>query len=124
MLRYAGHWEFLGFGYWAVEERATGKFVGELGFADFKRDGVDSFKGLPEVGWVLASPFHGKGFASEALARAVEWGAKHISNRKWVCLIEPANLASLKLAGKFGFREYDKTLYGGCPVILLSREGK
>jgi RimJ/RimL family protein N-acetyltransferase len=38
LLRYAGHWPLLGFGYWLVEERETGEFVGEVGFADFKRD--------------------------------------------------------------------------------------
>jgi len=37
-LRYVGHWSVLGFGYWAIEEKDTATFVGELGFADFKRD--------------------------------------------------------------------------------------
>ena len=32
LLRYAGHWLLLGFGYWAVEEKATGNFLGEVGF--------------------------------------------------------------------------------------------
>src|ERR1051325_287394 len=41
-LRDAGLWSLLGFGYWAIEENATGDFVGELGFADFKRDLVPS----------------------------------------------------------------------------------
>ena len=53
-LRYAGHWRLLGFGYWAVEERVTGSFVGELGFADYKRDLQPSLNGAPEIGWVLA----------------------------------------------------------------------
>ncbi len=38
MLSYAGHWSLPGFGYWAVEEAASGAFIGELGFANFKRD--------------------------------------------------------------------------------------
>ncbi len=37
LLRYAGHWYLLGFGYWAVVERGTNRFVGEVGFADFHR---------------------------------------------------------------------------------------
>ena len=37
-LRYVGHWSVLGFGYWVVEEKATGDFVGEVGFGNFKRD--------------------------------------------------------------------------------------
>src|SRR4051812_2186757 len=48
ILRYAGLWSLLGFGYWAIEERRSGRFVGEVGFADFKRDLVPSFGGAPE----------------------------------------------------------------------------
>ena len=60
-LRYAGHWSVLGFGYWAVEEKSSENFVGEIGFADYKRELEPSLKGVPEIGWVLASPTHGKG---------------------------------------------------------------
>ncbi len=38
LLRYVGHWSLLGFGYWVVEEKTTGNFIGEVGFADYKRD--------------------------------------------------------------------------------------
>jgi RimJ/RimL family protein N-acetyltransferase len=72
-LRYAGHWALLGFGYWAAEEKATGKFVGEVGFADYKRGIEPSLKGTPEVGWVLAPVFHGKGYATEAVRAVVGW---------------------------------------------------
>jgi RimJ/RimL family protein N-acetyltransferase len=37
VLRCAGHWALNGYGFWVVEERATGKFLGEAGFMDFKR---------------------------------------------------------------------------------------
>jgi RimJ/RimL family protein N-acetyltransferase len=73
-LRYAGHWALLGFGYWVAEEKATGKFVGEIGFADYKREIEPSLKGTPEIGWVLASAFHGRGYATEAVRAVVEWG--------------------------------------------------
>src|SRR5271170_6882454 len=49
LLRYVGHWALLGFGYWVAEENATGSFVGEIGFADYKRDLEPSLKGVPEV---------------------------------------------------------------------------
>src|ERR1700692_4018723 len=64
-LRYAGHWSLLGFGYWAVQEKSSGNFVGEIGFADYKRELEPSLKGEPEIGWVLASAAHGKGYAPE-----------------------------------------------------------
>ena len=69
LLRYVGHWAWLGFGYWVAEERATGELVGEIGFADHKRDLEPSLKGVPEIGWVLASHAHGRGYATEAIRR-------------------------------------------------------
>src|ERR1700760_1975625 len=50
LLRYAGHWPLLGFGYWLVEEKETGEFVGEVGFADFQRDMQPALGGVPELG--------------------------------------------------------------------------
>ena len=79
-LRYAGHWALLGFGYWVAEEKATGKFVGELGFADYKWEIEPSLKGTPEIGWVLAAAFHGKGYATEAVRAVVEWGDSYFIN--------------------------------------------
>ena len=38
LLRSNGLWMLLGFGYWTIEERETGAVIGEVGFADFKRD--------------------------------------------------------------------------------------
>jgi RimJ/RimL family protein N-acetyltransferase len=53
LLAYRGHWAVLGFGYWAVEEKASRQYIGELGFADFKRDIQPSIEGIPELGWAL-----------------------------------------------------------------------
>src|SRR5260370_38652235 len=49
LLRYVGHWSLLGFGYWILEERATGEFVGEVGFSDYKRDVEPALGAVPEV---------------------------------------------------------------------------
>ncbi len=37
VLRYAGSWALLGYGFWAVFERETGTFVGEVGFHELQR---------------------------------------------------------------------------------------
>lgn len=121
-LRYAGHWSLLGFGYWVVEERATGDFVGEIGFADYKRDLVPSLKGIPEIGWVLASHRHGRGFATEAVRAAVAWGDVHFAQAKTACIIDPENLASIRVAEKCGYREFQRATYKGHPVIMFFRE--
>ena len=70
ILRYVGHWSLLGYGYWVVEDRASGSFLGEAGLADFKRGIGPGFDGAPEIGWVLAPAAQGAGVATEAV-RAV-----------------------------------------------------
>src|SRR5258707_1233513 len=54
-----GHWQLRGYGQWAVEERASGRLVGRIGF--FLPEGWPGF----ELGWVLGREFWGKGYASE-----------------------------------------------------------
>jgi RimJ/RimL family protein N-acetyltransferase len=121
-LRYAGHWQLLGFGYWAVEEKATGNFVGELGFADYKRELQPSLQGIPEIGWVLASPARGKGYATEAVRAAVAWGDPHFHRARTACIIVPENLASIRVAEKCGYCGPQPATYKGKPVLMFVRE--
>jgi RimJ/RimL family protein N-acetyltransferase len=121
LLRYAGHWSLLGFGMWAVETRDSGEYVGDIGFLDAKRDIDPPFGETPEVGWVLASNAHGKGYATEAVQAALQWGDRHFGGRRTLCLIDTDNLASLRVADKCGFREFHRTTYKGASVILLER---
>src|SRR5580698_334184 len=122
LLRYAGHWALLGFGYWAVEEKATGSFVGELGFADYKRELQPALHGTPEIGWVLASPAHGKGYATEAVRAAVAWGDAHFPSAGTACIIAPENLASIRVAAKCGYSRPQPATYKGKPTLLFVRE--
>jgi RimJ/RimL family protein N-acetyltransferase len=119
-LRYVGHWAMLGFGYWVVEEKATGNFVGEIGFADYKRDIRASVPLAPEIGWVIGSAAHGKGYATEAVRAATAWGDRHFDSRT-TCIIHPENLASIRVAEKCGYRELERTAYKGHPAILFVR---
>jgi RimJ/RimL family protein N-acetyltransferase len=121
MLRQAGLWSLLGFGYWAIEEKATGDYVGELGFADFKRDVTPSLKDMAELGWALASRVHGKGYATDAVRAALAWGEGRFGGARTACLIHPENLASIRVAQKCGYQEFQRTTYKGQPTIIFSR---
>ncbi|HLJ51882.1 MAG TPA: GNAT family N-acetyltransferase [Rhizomicrobium sp.] len=121
-LRTAGMWNVMGFGYWSVTERASGRRIGELGFLEGKRDITPPLAGTPECGWALVPSVHGKGFASEALRAALGWGDDHFGKVRMACMIAPENAPSLKLAAKFGFREAHRTLYKGEPTIVLYRD--
>jgi RimJ/RimL family protein N-acetyltransferase len=121
LLRYAGLWALLGFGYWVVEERSTGKFVGEVGFADFKRTILPPIGEVPEVGWVLASHAHGRGFATEAVRAALAWGDRKFNGNRTVCVIDPGNLQSIGVARKTGYKGSERRTYLGNPVLVSFR---
>ena len=125
MLRYVGHWSLLGFGYWALEERASGSFIGELGFANFKREIDPALADLPELGWALASHAHGKGYATEAVRAAIAWGDTRFQPaQQTLCLIHPENMPSTRVAEKCGFELLQRTLYKGQPSLVFNRFGK
>lgn len=119
-LRYVGHWALLGFGYWVVEEKTTGTYAGEIGFADYKRDLNPSFEGAPEIGWALVSRVHGKGYATEAIRAAVAWGDTHFKTHT-ACIIDPQNIPSLRVAAKCGYREMYPATYRGKSVTIFVR---
>lgn len=112
LLRYGGLWDFLGFGYWAVEELSTQRYVGQLGFADFRR-GLVGFDGrYPEAGWVLHPDFVGLGYAAEAMEAACRWLDHESQWSKSFCIIGHDNSKSLRLASALGYRFVLNTWFG------------
>jgi len=121
LLRYAGHWALLGFGYWVIEEAASGRFAGEAGFAHYKRVIDTALKDAPEIGWVVAPWAHGRGFATEAVRAITAWGDRQLAGQRTWCVIDPANAASLRVAAKCGYREVERTTYMGGPAVIYAR---
>jgi RimJ/RimL family protein N-acetyltransferase len=121
LLRHVGHWQLFDYGFWIVRERRGGAFVGHVGLGDFRRDMIPDFGGAPEMGWVLARPAHGKGYATEAVEAAIRW--MHLRHRpaRIICMIDPENAASLRVAAKCGFREFARTTYKDSAVVLWER---
>ncbi|TJX38082.1 MAG: GNAT family N-acetyltransferase, partial [Mesorhizobium sp.] len=107
--------------FWAIEEKATGHFIGEAGFHDLKRDMQPSIEGVPEAGWALAPAVHGAGLASEVVGRVLAWGEETFGRARTVCIIDSENTASLNVATKCGYREVVRTVYHEAPTILLER---
>lgn len=123
LMRYGGFWQLLGYGIFAVFERATGHFVGEVGLADFRRGLGPTFDGTPEAAWVMASVAHGKGYAHEAAAAAHDWFAATHGAQRTVCIISPENEPSLRLAARLGYAEFSRAPYKGNSVVMLERAG-
>ncbi|EXL05000.1 MULTISPECIES: GNAT family N-acetyltransferase [Brucella] len=121
LLAFKGLWPLLGFGYWAVREKATNLYVGDLGFADFHRDVDPSLRGIPEAGWVLSPSSRGKGYASEALSAALAWLEAQNRFERSVCLISSDNLASIRVAEKAGYSDGKTVLMNGSETLCFSR---
>jgi RimJ/RimL family protein N-acetyltransferase len=120
-LSFVGLWSMLDFGYWAIEEQTSGQFVGQIGFADFKREIDAELQAAPELGWVLAVPFHGRGYATEAVRAAVAWGDEYLARMRTVCIIDAANGASIRVAQKCGYTEFKRTRLMDASSILFER---
>ncbi len=121
LLGYVGHWQLQHYGYWAIEEKSTGRFIGDVGFSDFKRDIIEPMRNVPELGFALISTVHGKGYATEAVRAATEWGDGHLPSKRTVCLVDEKNAASLHIVRNAGYREFDRITFNDTPVVLLER---
>lgn len=121
LMRYAGHWVMLGFGFWLISDTETGAFLGEAGLADFRRQISPGLGSDPEAGWALSPWAHGRGYAAEAMTAILAWADGNLDAPRTVCIIAPENTPSLTLAEKLGYRPYADGLYRGDRTIMLER---
>lgn len=120
-LRNVGMWQHHGFGFFAVEERASGSFVGEVGFQERKREITPSLEGTIETGWGFVPDVHGWGYATEAVTAALAWAETAHPGKRFSALIDADHVVSHRVAKKLGFVERTRTEYHGVPVFLFER---
>lgn len=110
----AGHWVLKGFGHWVLELRASGELVGRAGLFQ-----PPDWPGL-ELGWTVARPHWGNGYAGEAARAAMEWARAELGADHLISLIADDNRRSQRVAEKLGMevegraqvRGYDLRMYG------------
>jgi RimJ/RimL family protein N-acetyltransferase len=124
LLRFVGHWSHFGYGLFVVEDRTSGRLIGEAGFARFHRGLGPEFDTDPEAAWRVLPHYRGQGIASEAIAAAAGWLEDRGLAARTVCIIDPVNLASIKVAQRIGFREFTRKRYKGATVILFERRAR
>ena len=96
MAGFLGHWALRGYGMWALEDKATGALVGRAGFLN--PEGWPGF----ELGWTLGRQHWGRGYATEAARRALEYAFRELGEPRVISLIRPANLPSIRVAERLG----------------------
>jgi RimJ/RimL family protein N-acetyltransferase len=112
MATFLGHWSLRGYGVWAVEERATGAFLGRIGC--FYPEGWPGF----EVCYTLDRPGWGKGYASEGAARALDFARNVLGQRDICSVIRPANEGSKRVATKLGATLAETVDFYGAPALI------
>ena len=122
IIRFGGLWAIKGYGYWAIEENTSRRFVGQAGFADLKRDLQPPMPDSPEAGWAIHPEFGGKGMATEAMHLALGWLDEHTEHSRCHCVIRNANQASVRVAEKLGFQEAGEGQLGSIPVMAFLRK--
>jgi RimJ/RimL family protein N-acetyltransferase len=111
-----GHWALRGYGMWVVEELGSGAFVGRVG--------LHNPEGWPEreVGWALARPYWGRGYAFEAATAALRVAFDMLGWSRAASLIAPLNLRSIRLAERLGERFERHLLLRGHEVSVYAIE--
>jgi len=116
-----GAWHELGLGMWLVKRRDTGALIGQVGFPYAMRDHGAGFDEYPEAGWLFEAAAQGQGYAGEAMSAMLGWFDGAGLADRCVCMIDPANGASLRLAQKLGFAKTRLSPFEEGEVQLFER---
>lgn len=112
MAMMVGHWRLRGYGYFAVEEKETGQFIGRSGF--YNPTGWPGF----ELGWTISPTHQGRGYAFEAAQRLLRYAFEDLDRPHVISLIHPDNKASQRVAEKLGEKIEGETEVLGMPVRI------
>ena len=105
-----------GFGLYALIHKHNQELIGYCGF--FVQN-VNEHQEV-EIGYRLASKYWGQGLATEAATAVLDYGREKYKFKRFVCLIEPANYRSIRVAQKLGMELEKKIIYHGIDVEMYS----
>ncbi|KFX03247.1 GCN5 family acetyltransferase [Pectobacterium betavasculorum] len=93
-----------GWGFWAVEVKESGEFIGFIGLS-----AVDADSGIPhapmiEVGWRLLATHWGKGYATEGAKRAIQYAFEDLDAQEIYSFTALVNEPSQRVMIKSGMK--------------------
>ena len=94
------HFDARGFGLWALEQTQTGEFLAFTGLAVPRFEA--HFMPAVEIGWRLARPAWGHGYATEAARRALRFAFEEAGLAEVVSFTTVANLRSRAVMERIG----------------------
>jgi RimJ/RimL family protein N-acetyltransferase len=96
MARMLGQWPLRGYGFFAVVEAATGRFIGRSGILHTLAWPE------PELAYGLDQPYWGKGYATESTIAIRDWAFATLGFSRIASYIRPDNTASAALLRRMG----------------------
>ena len=114
-----GHPKNRDLGLWATIHKATGKFIGRCGLLPWE---IDSTLEI-EIAYLIDKSYWGQGLATEAARGILEYGFGKLKFTRLICLIDPDNRASQRVAEKIGMkleRRVDGIAGDDFPILIYS----
>lgn len=109
------HWAQWGFGEWAVEEKASGDMIGQIGLvhhADWPAS-----RAKVEIGWTLARRSWGRSFATEGATVALAYGFDRLELERVISIARPENRRSLRVMESLGLKRQGGLRWHGSDVV-------
>ncbi len=91
-----GHWTFRGYGFFSLESKATGEWIGRVG--PWFPEGWPA----PEIGWTISPDHLRQGYAIEAARASLDYVFNTLGWQEVIHVILPGNAASIAVAEKLG----------------------
>ncbi len=106
-------------GLWATIHKESGRFIGRCGLLPWKIAGQEEI----EVAFALSPAYWGQGLATEAARGILRYGVDVLRRSRFICLIDPENIASQRVAVKLGMT-LEQALDGidgdGIPTLIYA----
>jgi RimJ/RimL family protein N-acetyltransferase len=118
---HVANWRLVGWGYWALIEKASGAYIGTAGFQHGRRAIDYAGRDAPEMGWAVAPDYQRQGFAREAVTAALAWADDQAGVDETWCFMHQDNAVSKRLAESAGYRQACRIAYKENPVMVFSR---
>jgi [ribosomal protein S5]-alanine N-acetyltransferase len=111
----AKHYDVHGVGLWPTVLKGQGEVIGRCGLMRKRIGGAEEV----EIAYLLGREWWGRGLATEAAQAILRLGFESYKFRRIVAVIDPANVASIRVAKKIGMNYEKEVTYGDYGKVAL-----
>ena len=115
IVRFMRHFEERGYCYWAVEDKASGAFIGRIGLM-YKEDWSEG-PHKTDIGWLIDRAYWGRGLATEGARASLRYGFKELGFERVIGIVLPDNVASRRVMEKLGMGYRGEARWRGFDLV-------